>query len=203
LGIAILGRTFLHTGLFIISHDAMHNSLMPNHRLANDLMGKFAIGLYGFLPYERSRINHWRHHLYPAQISDPDFHNGIHDHPVIWYLKFMGEYLPLYQFILVVSSWGLIFYGLSKIFHISLANFIVFWILPLVLSSIQLFFFGTYLPHRGNDREATNRHRANSTNYPIFWSFLTCYHFGYHWEHHEYPQVPWYELPEIRFQQRL
>ena len=201
--LAILGRTFLHTGLFIIAHDAMHRSLVPNHQVANDLIGKFAIWLYAFFPYERCRKNHWRHHRYPGQIRDPDFHDCIHRHPLRWYLKFIGEYLPLSQFIILGSSWGLIFYILNQIFQISLVNFIVFWILPLLLSSIQLFYFGTYLPHRGNEKESSNSHHAHSTNYPIFWSFLTCYHFGYHWEHHEYPNIPWYRLPEIRFQQNL
>lgn len=27
-------------------------------------------------------------------------------------------------------------------------------------------------------------------------SFLTCYYFGYHLEHHLYPNVPWWRLPE-------
>ncbi|HBE17161.1 MAG TPA: beta-carotene ketolase [Cyanobacteria bacterium UBA11149] len=201
--LAILVRTFLHTGLFIIAHDAMHGSLVPNHKVANDLIGKFAIWLYAFFPYERYRENHWQHHHYPGQIRDPDFHDGIHRHPLRWYLKFIGEYLPLSQFIILGSSWGLIFYILNQIFDISLVNFIVFWILPLLLSSIQLFYFGTYLPHGGNEKDSSNSHHAHSTNYPIFWSFLTCYHFGYHWEHHEYPNIPWYRLPEIRFQQNL
>ncbi|MBD3338449.1 MAG: beta-carotene ketolase, partial [Candidatus Lokiarchaeota archaeon] len=23
-------------------------------------------------------------------------------------------------------------------------------------------------------------------------------HFGYHWEHHEYPNIPWWRLPAVR-----
>lgn len=26
-------------------------------------------------------------------------------------------------------------------------------------------------------------------------SFLTCYHFDYHWEHHRWPYAPWWQLP--------
>ena len=29
-------------------------------------------------------------------------------------------------------------------------------------------------------------------------SFVSCYHFGYHWEHHVAPHVPWWRLPEAR-----
>jgi beta-carotene ketolase (CrtW type) len=81
-------------------------------------------------------------------------------------------------------------------FHIPIANLILFWFLPIVLSSMQLFLFGTYLPHRSED--SPNSHAAISSNYPLILSFLTCYHFGYHWEHHEYPNLPWYRLPSVR-----
>jgi beta-carotene/zeaxanthin 4-ketolase len=47
------------------------------------------------------------------------------------------------------------FFGIGAIFSIlhwglqaPLPNLFLFWILPIVLSSMQLFFFGTYLPHR-------------------------------------------------------
>jgi beta-carotene ketolase (CrtW type) len=80
--------------------------------------------------------------------------------------------------------------------HIAIANLALFWFLPIVLSSLQLFFFGTYLPHRSETAGGT--HHAVSSNYPFVISLLTCYHFGYHWEHHEYPNLPWYSLPAIR-----
>ena len=68
------------------------------------------------------------------------------------------------------------------------------WIAPQVLSS-PLFYFGTYLPHRGQFE--VNTFPARSNDYPHWLSMLTCFHFGYHAEHHQYPYVPWY-LPTIR-----
>ncbi len=97
-------------------------------------------------------------------------------------------------------TWGLIWIILRATFHIAPVNIVAFWVLPLVLSSLQLFIFGTYLPHRPTRQEEPNRHRATSSNYPVLYSFLTCYHFGYHWDHHEYSQVPWYHLPKVREQ---
>ncbi|WP_310485476.1 fatty acid desaturase [Chamaesiphon sp. VAR_48_metabat_403] len=108
----------------------------------------------------------------------------------------MKGYLDNKQRIVLFFGIGVIFHGLHLIFHVSVANLFVFWILPIVLSSMQLFFFGTYLPHRSGSFE--NPHHAISSNYPLVLSFLTCYHFGYHWEHHEYPGVPWYGLPSMR-----
>jgi beta-carotene ketolase (CrtW type) len=76
---------------------------------------------------------------------------------------------------------------------------LVAWILPLLLSALQLFVVGTVLPHRRAEA-CGNRHRAESLALPPWLSLLACYHFGYHWEHHEYPQVPWFGLAGVRRQ---
>lgn len=196
--LAVLGRTFLQTGLFIIGHDSMHRSLMPRNKSINDLLGRLAVGFYAFLPYEHCRANHYRHHYSPAALGDPDFHDGQHTHPFCWYFKFMKEYLSFGQLTVLLSTWCLCFWILQGFTQTSLLNVLLFWTVPLLLSSVQLFIFGTFLPHREKTGEPSNSHRAQSTPYPVLLSLLTCYHFGYHWEHHEYPKVPWYELPSVR-----
>ncbi|MEP0892167.1 fatty acid desaturase [Leptolyngbya sp. FACHB-16] len=200
---AILGRTFIQTGLFIVAHDAIHGSLIPSDRQLNNRIGQLSVTLYAFLSYQKLSLNHWQHHRNPGQVSDPDFHDGIHRNVFSWYLKFMQGYLDGRQKIVLLLGMGTVFHTLQFGFHVSVANLILFWVLPISLSSMQLFFFGTYLPHRSNvdstkSGNAENSHRAISSNYPLFWSFLTCYHFGYHWEHHEYPSLPWYHLPAVR-----
>jgi beta-carotene ketolase (CrtW type) len=90
-----------------------------------------------------------------------------------------------------------VFNLISFTFHIPEANLTLFWVIPSILSSVQLFFFGTYLPHQEPEGGYTNNHRAKTNALPIFWSFITCYHFGYHEEHHEAPHVPWWKLPEV------
>jgi fatty acid desaturase len=52
--------------------------------------------------------------------------------------------------------------------------------------------------HRQTEEGYSDRHRAKSINYSVIWSFITCYHFSYHWEHHQYPHLPWYKLPLAR-----
>jgi beta-carotene/zeaxanthin 4-ketolase len=198
--LAVTIRSFLHTGLFILAHDAIHASLVPNSKLINRAIGRLAIWLYAFFPYEECRTKHWQHHRHPAQVGDPDFHDGIDDRPIFWYLKFMREYLPFWQMVRFIGNFSLIWGITSYVWDINLTNLLIFWILPLSISSIQLFLFGTYLPHREHHARSSNLHRARSSQDPIWWSFLTCYHFGYHWEHHEYPQTPWYRLPAMRWQ---
>lgn len=78
-----------------------------------------------------------------------------------------------------------------------IASILLFWTLPLLLSSVQLFLFGTYLPHRGSLGTTLKTHEVRSWALPPLLSLLSCYHFGYHWEHHRYPQVPWHLLPRV------
>lgn len=201
-GLVILVRAFLQTGLFITAHDAMHGSLLPSNPRINHLVGRLALLLYAVLPYQRCRINHHQHHRYPGQALDPDCCDSIYEHPVSWYFKFIREYSSVQQFVVLVSGWGLLFYGLNRVASVSISSFFLLWIAPLILSSVQLFLFGTYLPHHYRSTEPSNIHCAYSTDYGLLWSLISCYHFGYHWEHHEYPQVPWYGLPATRFQHR-
>jgi beta-carotene ketolase (CrtW type) len=194
----LLIRAFLHTGLFIVAHDAMHGSLVPDHRPLNRILGGLALALYACIPYGRCRTNHLLHHRSPGHPDDPDFHDGRHTHPLRWYITFMGGYLSAGQMGSLLALWSLVLLVLSLTTPHPLATLTLFWIVPLVLSSIQLFLFGTYLPHRSHSSAKPGFDQVQSTSLPPVLSFLTCFHFGYHREHHHHPNVPWYALPSLR-----
>ncbi len=185
----VLVRTFFHTGLFILAHDAMHGSLIPSNDAINRDLGRLALGLYAVLPYDRCKTNHHQHHQNPGQQGDPDFHNGVHRHPLFWYFQFLGAYLSTAQMLMFLTIVGTVLAGLIFVLQVSVTNCILVWMMPLILSSMQLFCFGTYLPHRDESSG------PQSTYYPNFLSLLICYHFSYHQEHHLYPDVAWYRLP--------
>jgi len=198
LALAVLMRAFLQTGLFIVAHDAMHGSLLPRSRRWNDRVGRLALGFYACLPWERCHRHHLGHHQAPASPHDPDYHDGQNRGAVAWYLRFMAKYLRPAQMTGLLSCWvgsALLLQGLTP--H-PWANVLLFWTLPLLLSSLQLFVFGTYLPHRDGAALTGNRHQARSLPLAPWCSLLACYHFGYHWEHHEEPHLPWFLLPERR-----
>lgn len=211
IGVAILGRTFLHTGLFITAHDAMHSSSCPQQQQLHTWIGRIAVGLYAFLPYDQCCRNHRQHHALPGQVGDPDFHNGVDVHWVQWYRKFIGEYLSGGQLLL----FGGLSLGIGFIFHVwcqvAWLNLVLFWGLPLILSSWQLFYFGTYLPHRTgpvprpepdpfSSLPAKPVHRLQKPLW-LMYSFLSCYHFGaFHPHHHQAPQIPWYRLPLVHIE---
>jgi beta-carotene/zeaxanthin 4-ketolase len=196
--VSIFLRTFLQTGLFITAHDAMHSTVFPNNRKINNLIGSTATALYAFLDYRTLQNKHRMHHHFPASQDDPDFHDGSNSSILSWYFKFMKGYLESRQIWIIFAGVVFVLFLFKYAFNISTLSFTLFWILPMLFSSFQLFYFGTFLPHRPPAQGFLDHHCANSSSYSVFWSFVTCYHFGYHWEHHEYPKTPWYRLPTLR-----
>jgi beta-carotene/zeaxanthin 4-ketolase len=190
-------RTFLQTGLFITAHDAMHETIFPENQKVNELIGSISATFYAFLIYPSLLVKHRLHHSSPASSSDPDFHDGQESTILSWYFKFMKSYFEPKQIWILLGGIFFVFI-LGYALNVSKLNLIIFWILPMILSSFQLFYFGTFLPHRRTVQGYRDRHCARSTGYSVFWSFLACYHFGYHWEHHAYPNTPWYRLPLLR-----
>jgi beta-carotene ketolase (CrtW type) len=191
---AMLLQTFLYTGLFITAHDAMHGIVAPQHKKLNNFIGALCVFLYALFSFQRLRNEHRKHHAQPASDSDPDYHDGAHRGFWAWYFHFMLTYVTWRQ----IAGMAIVFNVLLHTFKIPVANLLLFWIAPALLSTLQLFYFGTYLPHREPAGGYTNAHRARSNDFSALWSFLTCYHFGYHWEHHEHPYVPWWKLPAVR-----
>lgn len=193
--LGVLARAFLHTGLFIVTHDAIHRNISQHHWL-NDMFGYVTSFLYALLPYKVLAKNHRLHHRFPGTEQDPD-HGGVEAKGFLpWYVKFMKTYQADGQFWILLTGISVIFYSLTAL-QVPVANLMLFWIIPIVISSLQLFTFGIYLPHHPGENDYPDGHRASSLNLPAVLSFLTCYHFGYHWEHHQYPYLPWYRLPEV------
>lgn len=199
--LAVLGRTWLQTGLFIVAHDAMHGTLWPDRPSANRRIGQWALWLYAALPYTPCRDNHLLHHRHAGTGQDPDHHGEGGGFPLSWYRRFMAAYLSPRQLSGLVLSW-LALAGLAAPFSASpLATVVLYGVVPLLLSSLQLFLVGTFLPHRPAAvgwAGATGDHQARSLDLPGWLSLLACYHFGYHWEHHAFPHLAWHALPAAR-----
>lgn len=189
----VLLQCWLNVGLFILAHDAMHGTLVPDHPAANDWAGRVCLFLYAGFSYHRLRAAHFRHHRFSGTETDPDFHAPDPTRFLPWLFAFLRRYFRFREFIgLVLASFGLLWLG------VALPRLLIFWALPAILSAVQLFTFGTFLPHRHDDQEFPDHHRTRSQGYPPLLSLITCFHFGYHHEHHCRPDVPWWGLPALR-----
>lgn len=179
-------QTHLYTGLFITAHDAMHGVVSPNKRL-NNALGTLAAGLFAFNWFPGMLAKHHAHHRHVGTQDDPDYHDGRHPGFLPWFLRFAWNYVTWWQVLLMAAT-----YNVLKLFFPQ-ANVIAFWMIPAVLATLQLFFFGTYLPHRG-EHAVDNLHKSRSQFRHHLWAFVSCYFFGYHYEHHDQPYLPWWRL---------
>lgn len=193
---AMLWMAFLYTGLFITAHDAMHGTVAPKFPRLNKAIGVFCVVAFALFDFRKMTRSHWAHHDHPASAEDPDYHDGEHDGMVRWFLHFMLGYVTIGQ----IVGMALIFNALQYLVGVAAVNMVLFWIVPSLLSTVQLFYFGTVLPHRETEEAFEDEHRARSNDFGPWLSFLTCYHFGYHWEHHDRPDLPWWHLPAYRKQ---
>lgn len=199
--VVVLLRSQLQTGLFIVAHDAMHGVLWRERPPWNDAIGALALGLYAGLPYERCRRNHHRHHRLTASPGDPDFPADQRAGFWLWYSQFMAGYLCRRQMQTLLCGWALLGSVAIRLNTSAWISVVAFCVVPLLLSSLQLFLFGTYLPHRCQRWPRCAR-QPRSLDLPVWLSLLTCFHFGYHREHHDHPGLSWFQLPGVRPGQR-
>jgi beta-carotene ketolase (CrtW type) len=178
-----------HVGLFIVAHDAMHGALVPAHPRLNRALGRLCLLLYVGFEYDHLLGPHRQHHLAPGTDDDPDFDSA---HPASfwpWYVNFLRHYVTWRQpaIVLLVLLGGTAL-GLAP------GRLAMFWLLPCLLASLQLFGFGTFLPHRHGAAFA-DAHRARGQDWPFWASLLSCFHFGSrHHLHHLRPGLPWWRL---------
>ncbi len=183
--VLILVQMHLYTGLFITAHDAMHGTVSSNKKL-NNTVGQVCTMLYACFPFNRLNSKHHDHHRYVHTSKDPDYCEGNF---IAWYFKFIREYLSLWQVVLMAVIFNVLKLWVNEV------NLLLFWVLPSLLSTLQLFYFGTWLPHHG---EHHNNHQSGSQSRNHVLAFLSCYFFGYHYEHHDSPGTPWWRLWKIK-----
>jgi beta-carotene/zeaxanthin 4-ketolase len=187
--------TLLYTGLFITAHDSMHGLTVIGNVKMNNLIGKISLLLYALFSYKNLLVEHIRHHKSPGSHEDPDFyHHSLNDRTFVsflkWYLHFILHYVTWLQlfFMAIVAN------VLLHILNVQPLNLVFFWILPSLLSTLQLFYFGTYLPHRKSINTQLPYHAQNISMSRVL-ALITCYNFGaYHLEHHKSPSTPWWRL---------
>lgn len=192
--VLILTQSWLGAGMFIVAHDAMHGSLAPGRPRINAVVGQICVGAYAAFSYRKLTVCHHQHHRAPGTAQDPDFHADLPEAFLPWFYSFFTRYFGWREFSIVTAV--LVAYLLIGA---SVANLVLFWAVPAIFSALQLFVFGTWLPHRHTKGdEFADHHHARTIPMPWIASLLTCFHFGMHHEHHLAPSAPWWRLPEVR-----
>ena len=188
----VLLQGYLYTGLFITAHDAMHGTVSKN-KFINKTIGSISTLLFAGLSYNKLITNHFKHHKNPGEEADPDFFTKSQNF-FIWWGTFLWRYTTITQLIIMA-----VVFNILKIWF-DQTSIIAFWVVPAFLGTFQLFFFGTYLPHKYPHTENMQPHKARTQRRNHLWAMLTCYFFGYHYEHHESPRTPCWRLYKMKNQ---
>ena len=187
-------QCWLFVGVFIVAHDAMHGSLAPGRPRLNSAIGATLLFLYAGFSWTKLRDAHFAHHRHAGTAQDPDF---CADHPRAfwpWYATFLKRYFGIGSVLFVTGVFWL--YHLA--FDVGVGKMLLFYAVPSIGSSLQLFYFGTFRPHRHGQDGFVDRHNARSDSFGPLASLASCFHFGYHHEHHCHPDTPWWALPRKR-----
>lgn len=182
----IILQSWLSTGMFISAHDAMHGTIHKNRKV-NQLLGWIFTMSYGMMFFSKLKTNHFLHHKYPGTADDPDYNSKTQQF-LLWWFSFILRYASILQFVLFAVIFNILLLRFNEI------QLLLYWIIPLFLSTIQLFYVGTYLPHKPPHTEKMKPYNSRSQQIKPLWAFLSCYFFGYHYEHHQYPNVAWWKL---------
>lgn len=188
-------QCWLSVGMFIVAHDAMHGSLAPAAPRLGEGIGAVLLFLYAGFGWRRMRDAHFDHHRHAGTAQDPDF-NAANPHDFWpWYAQFLRRY---FGWLSMAWVWTVVL-TYYLLLDVPPQNIALLYGFPAIASSLQLFYFGTYRPHRVEQHAGAapfaDRHRARTNDMGIVASLVSCFHFGYHHEHHLAPAVPWWGLP--------
>ena len=193
-------QAWLSVGLFIVAHDCMHGSLAPFRPWLNAAVGSLVLRLYMGFSYGRLIAKHHAHHRHSGTEGDPDFDADHPSDPARWYWTFMRRYLDWYVFWVTGALVTLYVAALLWAGGVERAMHILFWTGPSLRRLHAALLFRHLPPASPREEGETfgDAHNSRSNDYPAWASLLTCFHFGYHHEHHDNPHVPWWGLPATR-----
>jgi beta-carotene/zeaxanthin 4-ketolase len=194
-------QCWLSVGMFIVAHDAMHGSLSPGNPRINAVVGAVVLSLYAGFGWATMRNAHFEHHKAVGTVGDPDFNADNPRDFWPWYRVFLKRYFGWKSMVFV---WSVVL-SYFLLLDVPPANIALLFGFPAIASSLQLFYFGTYRPHRhlggakggaGNHMGGfADHHNSRTNDYGTLASLFSCFHFGYHHEHHLSPATPWWALP--------
>ncbi len=184
-------QCWLSVGMFIVAHDGMHGSLSPKWPRLGAAIGAILLFLYAGFAWKKMRDAHFAHHRHVGGADDPDFNADNPRDFWPWYTLFLKRY---FGWMSVAWVWSVVL-AYYFILGVPPENIALLYGFPAIASSLQLFYFGTYRPHRHENTPFADRHNARTNDYGVLASLFSCFHFGYHHEHHLSPGLPWWALP--------
>ncbi len=211
--------------LAVLMHDAAHFRFLKNRRW-NDLLSNVLV-MYPLLSsIGRYRKNHLQHHQSLNTEDDPDWVVKI-DHKDFTFPKSKSEFMfTLVSYFFVIRGifdalWFVKRFSHAEpkktslrqrapsiIFAVTLlmvlawtdgwSNYLLYWLVPFFSTFFMFQYVRSVAEHFGGlsyegELKSTRTLKANGLER----FFFAPHNIGYHLEHHLYPSVPFYHLPEL------
>ncbi len=207
-----LAAACLH-GISLFTHEGVHNALSRSRPLNHVLAALCALPvLQSFAGY---RVLHLRHHAYLGRPGDPDHYPNLTAHPrrlqLLYVLRLVIGY-PIYVVALPLLGWR----KGNRADRVAIAAELV--LLAGVVAALLVWgpgghvwlhawLFPMLFVHFGVNLRGMSQHTLlEPADHPVYGSrsilsgpllrYFLCNE-NYHLEHHLYPAVPWYHLPEL------
>jgi fatty acid desaturase len=209
--------------LLILMHDGAHYRIFRNRR-ANDWLSELCLAWPNFVTMRSYRQHHFAHHRYLNTDRDPDW-TRKKDDPKWWFPKSWSELGRL--FASELSGAGAVynirlarslsagdsalprsftigrpaFYALALgviVYYGAFEGFILYWVVPSATWLMLVLRVRSIAEHFAIARRADGCSSTRTTLPTIFDRiFVASKNIGYHLEHHLYPSVPFFRLPEL------
>lgn len=206
--------------LIILSHDAVHRTLLPTPRI-NDFVGRIFCAFPVFISLSQYRKKHITHHGFLYSSADPD--RGLYADFPMSLSRFLARAFGLHTFQLFIRYFTEILdykfsannrnslFEESDFYQYIAFHFFIFtlltlfslwpwyfllWVIPELVCLPYFWFMGAlqHGPMNGPAERGLSR-----TIYAPQWLLLLAlpHHVNFHAEHHLKPRVPHYHLPAL------
>jgi fatty acid desaturase len=212
--------------LLILMHDGFHGLIHPN-RLVNDFIGAIVIGAPCGSAYWQAKAMHLKHHRRLGEGDDPELflHSAGPPRDKRSLTRFLTHFALLISGGQVVYTHlgasantdtlaRRLVAALPRILRVAAAQlclltaftmlgswtmYFTLWLLPLTTLAVVFNGVRAFCDHACfRDDDADPRRLVTYVSNPVERFFLAPFHMNFHAEHHLFPYVPHYRLPELR-----
>lgn len=211
-------------GLAALLHDFAHYRFLPNKKVS-DWVGDLFLAWPLLATLEGYRRNHLGHHRYLNTDQDPDWVVKVASREFTFPQEMRFAVLNLLGYLVGVSTVRDFRKALARIkadekstpgyvaarigFYVvaatlltvtgSWTGFLLYWVVPYATFFFMFMYIRSVAEHFGPTMDYSHDLTATRTTIPYFWErwFFAPHHMNFHIEHHLYPSVPQYRLPEL------
>jgi fatty acid desaturase len=210
--IYLLAAASLH-GISLFTHEGVHGVLSQSptwNRLLSMLCA-----LPVLQNYAAYRVLHLKHHTHLGQPGDPDRYKNYTQWSILEFLMHWGRLIigyPVYIMAIPIlglkqGNWNdrlwitieiiLLTGGVWSILQLNISSEILIhaWLMPMILINFMVNIRGMSQHTLLEEEADLVRGTRSILTHPIV-KFFMCNE-NYHLEHHLYPAVPWYNLPQL------